>query len=251
MSTFRGGNQYNKLLEQFIISMKKIWPECFTEAKCEMRFPDESLTAEALIASGIDADLEALMLASYSIMRFIKDFLIRSKLEYTEQHTYPALSVALENISEMLITTGNHEAYPRYKLADESAAFEQVSRACYHFMKEKSLLGTAPKLTIEWCENCRLAEAVSVDKLCADCIIADDFTDSRFDDANYPLPIKQKNIANDMSNELGIWCEKCLSRGIKKVSMINKQICDSCENGYRSLMSLARNSLADVENKSW
>jgi hypothetical protein len=115
---FRNGTQYNRLLNSFEMAVIKFWPEYESNGGC--------------ITVGTDpADLEQLMLSSYRLMKYIRTWLKKKRIDYDEAHKFPNLYVALEEMSMISAAAQNHQP----SLAVEALKLEAVSRAAYHWMK--------------------------------------------------------------------------------------------------------------------
>lgn len=127
MSTWRQSNEgYQELLCRFEEAVQDIWPE-WESGECTLL----SQKAE---------HLEELMLSSYALMKYIRDWLASQKLPFQQGFKFPNLYTALElAMAFMQRATGN--------LAVEASRLEQVSRAAYHWMKVGKQLGRQPTKT--------------------------------------------------------------------------------------------------------
>lgn len=148
---FRHGIGYAELLQKFERALEDVWPRAFLDDECDK-------------ISTKPEHLEQLMLTSYRLLKYIRVWLKRKRIDYTEGHKLPILSGAIENVVN-IISVQKH-----CTLAVEASALEQVSRACYAFMKHYRMLKTSKKL--HRCQFCKVNYAP--DGLCDECSGAND-----------------------------------------------------------------------------
>lgn len=124
MSTWRHRDKvYQALVERFDQAVDDIWPE-WGQGECNL-------------LSSKTEHLEELMLSSYTLMKYIREWLTSQDLPFQQGWKYPNLYSALEcAVDWMQRASGS--------LATEADRLEQVSRASYHWMKTYRKLGQHP-----------------------------------------------------------------------------------------------------------
>jgi len=124
MSTFRLQDiTYQEKLKRWEDAVEQVWPE-WKEGECTL-------------ISQRPEHLEELMLASYSLMKYIREWLTKRRLNFQHGWKFPNLYVALE---QAIIITQRGTC----NLAHEADKLEQVSRAAYHWIKTMKALGRQP-----------------------------------------------------------------------------------------------------------
>jgi hypothetical protein len=116
---FRDSIVYHKLLHRF------------NEAMVGIKFKNGLFDIDLAITGG----MEELMIASYSLMKYMRDYLRKMNCKFTEGHKiiniYNAIERALKAINV------KHMCHP---IADEADNMECVSRAAYAWLKSYNLL---------------------------------------------------------------------------------------------------------------
>ena len=138
MSTFRHGLRYSQLLRSFDVAVEKVWPE-YLHGPCAR-------------VSSEPKDLEGLVVASYSLMKYIRAYLKKKKLPFEEGIRFPSLYTALQDA--VIVTTAK-----RCTLAVEANSLERVSRSAYQWMKTYRMMGKGKVSTIAKCMICKSAPA--------------------------------------------------------------------------------------------
>jgi hypothetical protein len=159
MSVFRNNQTYNDLLRNFDIAVEKIWPESAAEPN-----------PKCVGISHEPDDLERLTVAAFVLMKYIRQYLKKKRLDYNEQVRFPNLYTALEEA--VAITREG-----RCALSIEAERLEQCSRAAYHWMKTYKMLGRKPtaaeldhKSVKSYCFVCKTEPAIDDSgSLCAEC----------------------------------------------------------------------------------
>lgn len=137
---FRNTKTYTALLRKVEPALEEVWPNCWIDDEC--------------CRVSVDAeDLERLMMASYRLMKHIRSWLKKKKLDYTESNTVPPLYTALERLATIIVYKEDRT------LALEASALEAVSRACYSWMKINHVLNTARRIPVVWCQSCKTEPA--------------------------------------------------------------------------------------------
>src|SRR6478736_9731332 len=87
---FRETKTYTKLLSKVESALEEVWPNCWLDDEC-------------IRASTEAEDLECLMMASYRLMKHIRFWLGKKKIDYPESTGIPSLHTALEKVANIIV----------------------------------------------------------------------------------------------------------------------------------------------------
>lgn len=181
---FREKKAYNRLRDRFEPALEEVWPHVFKGEEC-------------LKVSMEKKNLERLMLTSYRLMKHIRVFLKKSKLDYTEHNSYPTIYNALEKAATIFTYRDN-----KCTLAVEASVLEALSRACYRLMKTYGMISVSSSAKSQWWCQCCKKNIASDDGLCSQCSGIDDAPRNTVSgpffiaDKDFPLPGSDMMFSN-------------------------------------------------------
>lgn len=174
---FRDRKEYNRLRDKFETALEGVWPLCFKEVEVYK------------IENKADA-IENLMVSSYILMKHIRAWLKRKKLDYTEAHSFPSLYNALERAGALFVHKNNIQS-----LAVEASILEMVSRSCYAWMKVYKMLDKKTERYSGYgCQCCKTKPALANTALCEDCGAQDDEPPANVIDGKGPFAKVDKDF---------------------------------------------------------